>query len=594
MKKFMKSIQMMAALLLAVAATTACSKDDNAIDETTPATTGAPKTYTLTVTASKGGEATTRALSIDDDTGALNATWTEDDEVTVQEYWEDDGTGASPAVLTTYGTLTATNVSPDGYSCTLTGEITGDFSNVKQLTLIYNGGSAGSDGTKGTLNYVAKNDDRATAVVSITGVSDIGGADQTLKTTPATFENQQAILRFTLKDGAKLISPTALNVKRKGGGARTLKDIPAGTYDDNGEGVLYMAFPGCSGTIMLDATLADGSHRYYQKKNVTLENGKYYTIDVMMKKGDVDLSALTADYTAKNGDILYGTLPQDIRLSIASNAEVTLNAVTTQKNTTADPYPGIECKGSATINLAGTNQVVGNYSSAGISVPEGETLTIQGDGSLTAQGGQSAAGIGSGKNGSCGNIIISGGTVSATGDGSAAGIGSGDYSSCGNITIKGGTVSATSSSKGAGIGSGSGSRSSCGNITISGGTVSATSGENGAGIGSGYNGGSCGKITISGGTVTATGVLTGAGIGSSFKSKCGSITITDKVTSVTAVKGKDASHSIGQGKSGTCGKVTIGGTVYYDGAEFQNNGGTYLAKSPLVYEPKKQTESNQQ
>ena len=589
MKKFMKSIQMMAALLLAVAATTACSNDDNAIDETTPATTGAPKTYTLTVTASKGGEATTRALSIDRK-GALNAKWTEGDLVTVQENLEDDGSGAS-RVPTKYGTLTATAVSSDGYSCTLTGELTGVFSKGQELMLIYNGGSAGSDGTKGTLNYVAKNDDRATAVVSITGVTANSDGTQTLKTKPATFENQQAIVRFTLRDGdgdgAKPISPTALSVKREGGGgSRTLRDIPADTYDDNGEGVLYTGFPGGSGTIVLEATLADGTHRYYQKTDVKLENGKYYTIDVNMKKGTVDLSALTTDYMAKNGDILYGTLPEDIRLSIARNAEVTLHDVTTQEGTTGVPYPGIECIGSATINLMGTNQVVGSAHGAGISVPEGKTLTIQGDGSLTAQGGQSAAGIGSGKNGSCGNIIISGGTVTATGGSNGAGIGSGSGSdgSCGNITISGGTVTATSSSKGAGIGSGY-NGGSCGTITISGGTVSATSGENGAGIGSGYNGSSCGKITINGGTVTATGVRTGAGIGSSQKSKCGSITITDKVTSVTARKADAAACSIGRGNNGSCGKVTIGGKVYYDGTNFQNGGDNYLTTSPLVYEP---------
>lgn len=567
MKKIMKSIQMMAALLLAVAATTACSNDDNAIDETTPATTGAPKTYTLTVTASKGGEATTRALSIDRK-GALNAKWTEGDLVTVQENLEDDGSGAS-RVPTKYGTLTATAVSSDGYSCTLTGELTGVFSKGQELMLIYNGGSAGPAGTKGTLNYVAKNDDRATAVVSITGVTANSDGTQTLKTKPATFENQQAIVRFTLRDGdgAEPISPTALSVKREGGGgARTLRDIPADTYDDNGEGVLYTGFPGGSGTIVLDATLADGTHRYYQKTDVKMENGKYYTIDVNMKKGTVDLSALTADYKAKNGDVLYGTLPQDIRLSIASGAEVTLHDVTAQKGTIVAKYIGIECEGSATINLMGTNQVAGNYGGAGISVPEGKTLTIQGDGSLTAQGGGAAAGIGGGNKYSCGNIIISGGTVTATSgsSGSGAGIGSGsDGGSCGNITIMGGTVTATGGGKGAGIGSSSDS--------------------------------SCGKITITGGTVTATGGNNGAGIGSSNQGKCGRITITDKVTSVTAVKGKEADFSIGPCKKGTCGKVTIGGTVYYDGTDFlEDVGKDYLATSPLVYKPEKETESNQQ
>ena len=625
MKKFMKSIQMMAALLLAVAATTACSNDDNAIDETTPATTGAPKTYTLTVTASKGGEATTRALSIDRK-GALNAKWTEGDLVTVQENLEDDGSGAS-RVPTKYGTLTATAVSSDGYSCTLTGELTGVFSKGQELMLIYNGGSAGSDGTKGTLNYVAKNDDRATAVVSITGVTANSDGTQTLKTKPATFENQQAIVRFTLRDGdgdgAKPISPTALSVKREGGGgSRTLRDIPADTYDDNGEGVLYTGFPGGSGTIVLEATLADGTHRYYQKTDVKLENGKYYTIDVNMKKGTVDLSALTTDYMAKNGDILYGTLPEDIRLSIARNAEVTLHDVTTQEGTTGVPYPGIECIGSATINLMGTNQVEGNFS-AGISVPKDETLTIQGGGTVTAKGSSDGAGIGGKAEVSCGNIIISGGTVTATSSDGGAGIGSGKEGSCGNITISGGTVTAMSSDGGAsGAGIGSGFKASCGNITISGGNVTATGSGGGAGIGSGKEGScgkitisggtvtatsnkgagigsghkaSCGNITISGGTVSATGGGNGAGIGSCFKASCGKITITDKVTSVTAVKGKDAKYSIGPGNSGTCGKVTIGGKVYYDGADFQNEEcEDYLKDSPLVYEPEKETESNQQ
>ena len=31
--------------------------------------------------------------------------------------------------------------------------------------------------------------------------------------------------------------------------------------------------------------------------------------------------------------------------------------------------------------------------------------------------------------------------------------------------------------------------------------------------------------------------------------------------------------------------IVIGGTVYYDGTAFQNGGETYLAHSPLVYEP---------
>ena len=38
-------------------------------------------------------------------------------------------------------------------------------------------------------------------------------------------------------------------------------------------------------------------------------------------------------------------------------------------------------------------------------------------------------------------------------------------------------------------------------------------------------------------------------------------------------------------RESTCGTVTIGGTQYYDGAAYQNGGATYLATSPLVYQP---------
>jgi len=39
--------------------------------------------------------------------------------------------------------------------------------------------------------------------------------------------------------------------------------------------------------------------------------------------------------------------------------------------------------------------------------------------------------------------------------------------------------------------------------------------------------------------------------------------------------GKDAENSIGKGDGGTCGTVTIGGTVYADG----------IAESPYTYQP---------
>ena len=189
--------------------------------------------------------------------------------------------------------------------------------------------------------------------------------------------------------------------------------------------------------------------------------------------------------------------------------------------------PGIQCSGNATIILDGTN----NVTTAADSYPaiqaggSGTTLTIQGSGSVTARGGLYAAGIGSGYQGTCGDISISGGTVTATGGGSSAGIGSG-Y------------------------------KSTCGDITISGGTVTGTGGNFAAGIGSGYDG-TCGNISITGGTITAEGKGFGAGIGSGYYAQCGTITIGSGITRVSAKSNHIYAKCIGAGYRGTCVTVTV-------------------------------------
>ena len=280
----------------------------------------------------------------------------------------------------------------------------------------------------------------------------------------------------------------------------------------------------------------------------------------------VDLGTLTANYVAQNGDILTGTLVNNVKISIAAGATVTLRDATINGENNWDyEWAGITCLGNATIILNGTNTVKGFCSEyPGIQaahnntgVGDEYTLTIQGTGSLTASSNGKAAGIGAPKTDDCGNITISGGTITATGGDQAAGIGGSNYGECGNITISGGTITASGGDDAAGIGSGL--ERACGNITISGGTITATGKYGGAGIGSGADGASCGNISISGGTITATGGNKGAGIGGGKGGTCGTITITSGVTSVTATMGEKASYSIGAGPGGTCGTVTIGG-----------------------------------
>ena len=285
----------------------------------------------------------------------------------------------------------------------------------------------------------------------------------------------------------------------------------------------------------------------------------------------VDLSTLTDNYVAQDGDTLTGTLNANVKISIAAGATVTLAGMTINgTNSNAYKWAGITCEGNATIILMdGTeNTVKGFYNEfPGIYVPEGFTLTIQGGtsgtGALIASSNGNGAGIGGGWNISCGNINIQGGNITANGGFALAGIGGGRGGSCGTISITGGNVKAYGGNEAAGIG---GSRAgSCGTIEISGGTVLSNGGKYGAGIGSGYaefGPASCGNIHISGGTITATGGEEAAGIGggkktTNYVTQCGTITITAGVISVTATKGQGAPNSIGAGSGGTCGTVTI-------------------------------------
>ena len=139
-------------------------------------------------------------------------------------------------------------------------------------------------------------------------------------------------------------------------------------------------------------------------------------------------------------DILIGE--GDAYVVIPDGATVMLGGV----DLTSTNGPCIICEGDATITLVGDNAVrAGRAACPGILIFDGKTLTIQGDGSLSATGGDFGAGIGGGSFLSCGNIVIEGGNITATGGSSAAGIGSGNLASCGNITIGAGIRSLVAS-----------------------------------------------------------------------------------------------------------------------------------------------------
>jgi len=144
---------------------------------------------------------------------------------------------------------------------------------------------------------------------------------------------------------------------------------------------------------------------------------------------------------------------------------------------------------------------------AAIGVSEGVTLTISGSGSLYAQAGSSAAGIGGGVGHSSGTITFREGVITACGgdigpETGGAGIGGGSGGSGGATTISGGEVYAIGGHSAAGIGGGFGGNG--GAVTISGGNVTGRGGYEASGIGRGKYGEGV-VLGISGGTMTAYG-----------------------------------------------------------------------------------------
>ena len=158
----------------------------------------------------------------------------------------------------------------------------------------------------------------------------------------------------------------------------------------------------------------------------------------------VNLSQLTGNYIAQHGDVLTGTLGGNYKVSIANGATVKLKDVTINGvNNNIYNWSGITCEGNATIVLEGSNTVTGFGDNPGISVSKGNTLTIQGSGSLNVSSRASAA-IGGGEREDAGNIIIAGGSINAEGGYASAGIGASQRGSCGDITIKTSVTSVTS------------------------------------------------------------------------------------------------------------------------------------------------------
>ena len=347
-----------------------------------------------------------------------------------------------------------------------------------------------------------------------------------------------------------------------------------------------LTVPAFAGTWYIedgDITISAGEscNNVTQNKETTVNDH-----DTIITNREEGASSHTVTIDAKDKDDKVEVTLKDVNIDASSR----VNPSATTLNDTSYAAVNVTGKGDTNIELDGDNELKSGRYRAGLehnqtadsegNVTSGK-LTIQDDkdnaGSLTATGGESAAGIGGG-NANAGQVTITGGNITATGGYGSAGIGGGygqispnPNAGDGDVTISGGTIKAAGGTFGAGIGGG---YIGDAHVTITGDATveEVQGGEGAAGIGSGAYA-SIGEVEISGNAKidNVTGGDYGAGIGGGFSSPWdgGSLTGNGKVTIkdnavINNAQGGSLGAGIGGGYGGGyagLGDVTIEGNT---------------------------------
>ena len=452
-----------------------CEREIAPIDDTPVQTTPEVKTYTLTVNAKKG-EPGTRALNLDENTHTITATWSQNDPVTVYK---------GEAEL---GTLYAQSA---GASTTLSGQITADdLQDGDKLTLTFLSPDYENQG--GTLEYIAANIDYATAEVTVSLPSE----GNTIAISNATFESQQAIVKFTLKNGhtdGALVQAASLVVEA---GGRRITVSPS-TPDD----VLFVAIPAISGAdIRLEAT-TDSYTWGYHKASATFEKGRYYEVGVKMKivlhvQTEAQLRTYLADRTLSECTFL---LDNDIQLAQAATVPVQF-----------------------AVNIDFCGHYLEGAPSSGVSVltvNEGVRLTLTGPGGIRNGHAYNGGAIYNAGNLTLNDVTLTGNTATNQG---------GAIYSTGTITLNGGSVSDNTAQNTAGI------FLSGGSLTMTGGTVGGNTAN-----------GNCGGVSVSNGS---TFTMSGGSIENNSANNRGAMHVGSSSTFTMtggSITGNTATSSIG-------------------------------------------------
>lgn len=364
MKKI-KTLFLLAAASALLALVSGCIENNQ--PEPEQQNSGKEAKYYLSVSAVKA--ISTKALAVSGND--IEATWGAGETVTVHNQTKNKDLSGTLAPSSTGSATTK-----------LVGELTGTIEKDDVLTLSFR--SASYDSQEGTLAYIAANCDYATASISVSAVD---GTNK-VTATDADFVNQQAIVKFTLKDDmSNLISAENLTIAH-GTSTITLPNIPATTYTTNGDGVVYVAIPGFASETLSLTAVAGGKTYTYEKAGVTLANDTYRRIDVYMFNELT--SPLTFEAINNNTEVSFKRRGSDLNCSVEyklNQGEWTQysSAVTLLKSGDKIQFRGanqtyaISDQSYCYFNLSDSCYVYGNIMSLVTKVDFATDVTLEGD-----------------------------------------------------------------------------------------------------------------------------------------------------------------------------------------------------------------------
>lgn len=413
----------------AALAMTACSSEDNIVSNDLQQNAEV-KTYTVSIPATFGDGAQTRAVEFDNSgTPAIDTKFVENEKVYVYNVTDDELLG---------GYLEAKNVSADGLSCELKGTLTGTNTLVPddKILLMYNLTVAVTESSSRHMTRFDYGYQQGTAATVIDGatstmmVKDIDTSDGNkltfyaegdgLKTqAKALFANVQSMFRFQFSDGTDIINVKSLKITSKknalvqayyplhgtsmglyGYGALTV-NLTSATTD-----YIYLGLcfdPSKTAGDVLEFQVTDNNGAVYSCSKAApaagFSSGKYYystTATVLTKHVPPTITytasgdAVTNINTLTDGFDITMTNPAGVSNCIGSyydlgaGGTLRLNGLTATLN---DPLPFFNIASNyddLTLDITGTNTITCEQTTYCFST-NNRNLKLSGNGTLTVR-----------------------------------------------------------------------------------------------------------------------------------------------------------------------------------------------------------------